>query len=179
MLSTPTEYGNLTTRAATRAQRKECVLMLRGHARPPAVGRPELGGSSPWTLRPYTWFSALDSGTGLGHGGPIAPVRSLACLDPESLVGPCLSASPEMFLVGRHTAGRTDSSPDSPRFPAGTRWEHRRLAGYSGWTKDVSSVSAYEMQKSPLLVQICHIPLPCNDPKASSWATCVLRRRFG
>lgn len=54
-----------------------------------------------------------------------------------------------------------------PRLPAEAHWEHRRLACYPGRTKDVSSVPAYEMQKSPFLVQISHIPLPRNDPKAS------------
>lgn len=86
-----------------------------------------------------------------------------------------LICQPETFLVGRDTAGGTGPSPDSSvqRRPAGTRWEHRNLAGYPGWTEMVSSVSPYELQKPPLLAQIRHIPLPCNRPKASSWATCV------
>ena len=62
--------------------------MLRGHARPPAVGRPKPGGFSPWTLRLFRMgLTRHVVGTVHGHWEPNFPVRSLACLDPESLVG--------------------------------------------------------------------------------------------
>lgn len=119
-------------------------------------------------------------GRGLGHGGPIAPVRSPACARSRKL-GRTMSICQPRDVPCWPSHSRQDGyQSQTPRVPQlGTRWEHRRLAGYSGWTKHVSSVSAYGMQKSPLLVQICHIPLPCNGPKASSWATCVHRRWFG
>ena len=141
--------------------------MLRGHARPPAVGRPELGGFSPWTLRPFAWFSAPGGGTGLGHWEPFSPVRSLACLDPESLVGGRRGrgggigrAQPRSSSwEGRGTAGGMGLSSDSTaRFPAGRRWE--TLRGWQVTQGGQRCLIPHMRYKSPLC--LCRY-VPCHS----------------